>query len=128
MNEVGGPSGAYPNRPLSNSKIIDSIDLPWKNEAANKDFLIQKYIVEGLSMNQIAVLIGASKLTVWHALKDFGIPTRSKSQGQKKGRKSQMRYGYRRVNGAETPHLGEQRMIGVVQDLNQQGLSLRRIA
>lgn len=109
-------------------EIRDIIGLPGLFEAKTKEFLKQKYIKEGLSIKQIADEISSSRSFVWDALKRFEIPIRSRSEGQKKGRKSQTRYGVRILNGFETPHLGEQRVIVAAKEMCEQGLSLRKIA
>ncbi|MFZ3230215.1 MAG: recombinase family protein [Pseudobdellovibrio sp.] len=109
-------------------EISDIIGLPGLYEAKTKEFLTQKYIKEGLSIKQIADEISSSRSFVWDALKRFEIPIRNRSEGQKKGHKSQSRYGVRKVNGFETPHLGEQRVIIAAKEMHEQGLSLRKIA
>ncbi len=110
------------------SEIRDIIGLPGLFEAKTKEFLTRKYITEGLSIKQIADEISSSRSFVWDALKRFEIPIRSKSAGQAKGRKSQPRYGVRMLNGIETPHLGELRVIVAAKEMHDQGLSLRKIA
>lgn len=110
------------------SEIRDIIGLPGLFEAKTKEFLTQEYIKEGLSIQQIADEISSSRSFVWDALKRFEIPIRSRSEGQKKGRKSQTRYGVRMVNGFETSHLGEQRVIVAAKEMYEQGLSLRKVA
>lgn len=46
----------------------------------NKKWLIQKYRVERLSMNEIAELCGCSKMTISRALNEHGIESRSSRQ------------------------------------------------
>ncbi len=41
-----------------------------------REWLNQKYIVEGLDTTQIGHLVGRDPKSVWNWLKDFGIPTR----------------------------------------------------
>ncbi|MBC7466992.1 MAG: recombinase family protein [Bdellovibrio sp.] len=109
-------------------EIRDILGLPGLFEAKTKEFLTQKYIKEGLSIKQIAEEISSSRSFVWDALKRFEIPIRSRSEGQKKGHKSQAKYGIRMVNGFETSHLGEQRVIVAAKEMHELGLSLRKIA
>ena len=109
-------------------EVSDFIGLPGLFEAKTKEFLTQKYIIEGLSIYQISNEISSSRSFVWEALKRFGIPIRTKSEGQKRGRKSQPRYGMRILNGIETALLGEQRVIVAAKEMHAQGLSLRKIA
>lgn len=40
----------------------------------NKNFLHQKYVVEGLSSRKIAAIIGSSKTAVISNIKKFGLP------------------------------------------------------
>lgn len=42
----------------------------------DRDWLYQKYIVEGISADEIAVLVDRDPKRVWEWLRDYGIPTR----------------------------------------------------
>ena len=46
----------------------------------DKNWLYQKYIVEGLSIYQIAKIVGRDPKNVYNKLKDFGISTRSRAE------------------------------------------------
>ncbi len=92
----------------------------------NKNFLTQKYLVEGLSAKQIARIIFSSKMAVLDALARFGIPIRESHYHH--GQPSQPRYGKKFRKDKLVEHQVEQRVIGVVKDLHQKGLSLREIA
>ncbi len=50
----------------------------WQKRAkpVSKDWLIEKYIVEGLDCVQIGLIVGRDPKSVWSWLKDFGIQTR----------------------------------------------------
>jgi len=91
----------------------------------DKQFLTQKYVVEGRSISQIAAENFSSRAAVWAALVEFGIKRRG--QGKPGLRPSQLPYGYRRSDGLMVPHLGEQRIIALVQKLVADGMSLRRV-
>lgn len=92
----------------------------------NSIFLNQKYVVEGLSARQIAREIFSSKMAVLDALKRFGIPVRAPHYHH--GHPSQARYGqhYRKKKLVE--HHVEERVIAIIKELHDKGLSLRQIA
>lgn len=46
----------------------------------DKDWLYQKYIVEGLSTYDIGKIVGRNPKNVYNKLKDFGIPTRTRAE------------------------------------------------
>jgi hypothetical protein len=92
----------------------------------NKFFLHQKYVVEGLSVRQIAREIFSSKMAVLDALIRFGIPIREPHHHH--GNPSQPRFGKRFRKKFLVDDKVEQRVILVVQELRTQGFSLRKIA
>jgi hypothetical protein len=92
----------------------------------NRTFLHQKYVVEGLSAKQIAREIFSSKMAVLDALDDFGIPIRE--QHYHHGNPSQPRFGKRFRKNVLVDHKPEQKIVLVISELHQQGLSLRKIA
>jgi len=105
--------------------MIDTIWFSKKQPFQCRDLLHQKYIVEGLSTRQIAAEFFCSRSTIKKYLKEHGIELRRPHLNH--GRPSQPRYGQRLVRGSEVEHLTEQRVIKVVNDLREQGLSLRQI-
>ena len=107
-------------------QLLDSIKFSHTPPHKDKDFLHQKYIVEGLSAAQISSQIFSSKTAVLKGLKDVGIETRA--QHENHGNPSQPRYGYRLQKGKPVRHLAESRVIKAVDELRSQGLSLRQIA
>jgi hypothetical protein len=74
----------------------------------DKDFLFQKYTVEGANLAYIADLAGVSKTTVKDRVKSIGLK-RSDDEPQLRG---QVPYGWRLVKGKLVEHLGEQKIIG----------------
>ena len=92
----------------------------------NKIFLTQKYLIEGLSARQIAREIFSSKMAVLDALADFNIPIREPHKHH--GNPSQPRYGQKFKKRKLVEHKIEQRVIQIVKDLHEKGLSLRQIA
>jgi hypothetical protein len=92
----------------------------------DKEFLHQKYVVEKLSLAQIASQISSSKMVIGKYLRYFEIPLRAANQPH--GRPSQPKFGSRIQHGSVTTHLGERRVINAIQELRGQGLTLRQIA
>lgn len=64
----------------------------------NKEWLIQKYIIEELSTYDIAKIVKRNPKQVWHWLKGYGIKTRTTSEEIKKNS-----YSIKMQNG-EVPH------------------------
>lgn len=83
-------------------------------------------MVEGLSARQIAKEIVSSKMAVLDGLARFGIPVREPHFHH--GHPSQQRYGQKYRNHKLIEHKTEQRVISVVKDLHDKGLSLHQIA
>jgi hypothetical protein len=106
--------------------LIDSIEYNHAPKYLDKDFLHQKYVVEGLSTAQIASQIFSSKDSVQKGLRLVGIPARVPHQPH--GRQSQPRYGQKRVEGKVGEHKTEQRVINAVREMRANGLTLRAIA
>jgi hypothetical protein len=91
----------------------------------NKNFLTQKYVLEGLSARQIAKEIFSSKTAVLEALVRFGIPIREPHQHH--GHPSQPRYGKRFHKNKLIDYKVEKNIASIIKDLKAQGFSLRRI-
>jgi hypothetical protein len=83
-------------------------------------------VVEGLSARQIATEIFSSKMAVLDALAEFDIPIREPHHHH--GNPSQPRFGKRFRKKFLVDNKVEQRIILVVQELREQGFSLRKIA
>lgn len=92
----------------------------------NKFVVHQKYVVEGLSIRQIADEFLSSKEAVRKGLINAGIELRESNKPH--GRQSQVKYGQRRVNGKVVDFKMEQKIIVSAQQMWTQGLSLRQIA
>lgn len=88
-----------------------------------KSFLHQKYVVEGLSINQLVTLTMSSKTTVKKYLVDAGIPIREEelSLGPPK-------YGERYHNGRKVPNKRDLEIMETIQDLSKKGISATQIA
>jgi hypothetical protein len=110
---------------LGDSQVIDTIDFIHEQLWKDKDFLHQKYVLEGLSIAQIAAQILSSREAVRMGLIEHGI--KRKGQGKPGLRPAQVPYGYRLSNGVMVPHLGEQKVISSVKKMSNEGLSYRKI-
>ena len=72
----GGPSRSLYQKLFPPGKIVDSLSVPLFPPYKNKDLLHQKYVVEGLSIAQIAGQLRSSKSAIRGNLKRFSIPIR----------------------------------------------------
>jgi transposase len=54
-----------------------------RREIPGREWLYQKYIIEGLSANEIAVIVNRNSKRVWEWLKQAGIPTRPRGSYEK---------------------------------------------
>ena len=109
----------------SGPQVRDTIEFIYEQLWKDKDFLHQKYVLEGRSIAQISEEILSSRAAVRDALIEFGIAR--KPQGKPGLRPAQVPYGYRMSNGLMVPHLGEQRVLSSVRKMADEGLSYRKI-
>lgn len=110
---------------LGDSQVVDTIDFIHEPLWKDKDFLHQKYVIEGRSIRQISEEILSSRAAVRDRLIEFGI--KRKAQGKPGLRPAQVPYGYRLSNGMMVPHLGEQRVLASVKKMVGEGLSYRKV-
>jgi len=82
--------------------------------------------VEGLSIAQISAQIFSSQEAVRRGLLKVGIALREAHKPHRNP--SQVRYGQKKQRGRPVRHLDEERVITAIQEMRQQGLSLRQIA
>jgi len=87
----------------------------------NRDFLNQKYTVEGLSARHIALLIGCAHSTINDALERFGIAKTRRLGGH-------VPYGYKMANGHRVKHTREQKILQQIQTKNARGWSNVKIS
>jgi hypothetical protein len=92
----------------------------------NKSFLHQKYVVEGLSCEEIATQIFSARTTVLKYLKIHGIPVREIGRNQKKVRG--LAYGQKIKERILAEHKREQEIIFKIRELRDKGLSYWKIA
>ena len=93
----------------------------------DKAFVHQKYVIEGLSIKEIAREIFSSKAAISNALRRFDIPVREAHKPHN-GRVSSPSYGTKLRSGRASPHVAEQQMIETIKELRAQGLTLRKVA
>lgn len=105
--------------------LIDIIDFAYLKLWKEKDFLHQKYVIEGFSIAQISRQILSSRAAVRDGLSEFGIACLQRGRPGK--RPAQVAYGHRMVNGELLQHEGEQAVISVIQKMAGKGTSLREI-
>jgi len=122
----GGPSASQSQQERPPMQIIDTIRFFEPKLYKNKSFLHQKYVVEGLSVKQIASEIMSSTSTVRKWLLHFGIDLRSKSQHH--GNPAQLKFGQKRIKGIIQDYQREHRVIETIKYLRSQGMSFRAIA
>jgi hypothetical protein len=92
----------------------------------NKFFLHQKYVVEGLSCEEIATQIFSARTTVLKYLKIHGIPVREVGTNQKRTRG--LAYGQKVKQRTTAEHKREQEAILKMHELREKGFSYWRIA
>lgn len=88
--------------------------------------LHQKYIVEQLSIRQIAEEFLSSREAVRVGLINAGIELREACKPH--GRPSQIRYGKKIIKGKVVEYQAEIKVVTAVRQMRAQGLSLREIA
>lgn len=110
----------------SNLYLTDFIEFKHTPLYRNRDVLHQKYVVEKLSIRQIAKEITSSKEAIRANLIRFGIPLREKSKPH--GRPAQVPFGMRKVKGKLVAFKKELNVKEAVLEMRKQGMGLRVIA
>jgi hypothetical protein len=106
-------------------QLLDYIDFTYEPLWKDRIFLHQKYVLEGLSIAQIAAQILSSREAVRIGLVEHKIKRRL--QGKPGLRPAQLPYGYRLSKGVMVPHLGEQRVVSLIRKMSADRLSYRKI-
>ncbi len=115
------------NRCLSSTPyIIDVVGKLSKPLYKDKEFLHQKYVIEGWSLAQISRSICSSRQAVRNGLKRFGI--RARLPHRHHGRPAQPKFGQKVRKDIYEAHHAEQRVIASVLELKASGMGLRQIA
>ncbi len=97
-----------------------------KNPILNEDVLRQKYLVERLSIRQIAGELVSSKATISKYLHRYGIKV--KKRGTKELAPPNPAYGERRYGNRVVKNHEEQKVISLILNLHEAGYSFRAIA
>lgn len=105
------------------SNIIDFFHEP---EVLSKEFLYQKYVVEGLSCAEISRSVASSRTTILKRLKEYNIELRPVGSNQK--RKRGVGYGERLEKRRLIEHKRETEAIQKMCELRDKGFSYRKIA
>ena len=122
---MGSPIDSIPNFfPPANILIISC--LSEDSLYQNKSFLHQKYVVEGLSCEEIAAQIFSARTTVLKYLKIHGIPVRETGTNQKRVRG--LAYGQKIKERSLAEHKREQEAILKMRELRNKGFSFWKIA
>lgn len=125
FEKMGSPIYSIPNYfPPANISMISCLleDPLYKN----KSFLHQKYVVEGLSCDEIATQIFSARTTVLKYLKIHGIPVREVGSNQKRVRG--LAYGQKIKERSLAEHKREQEAILKMRELRDKGFSYWKIA
>ncbi len=126
ISKIGGSSDRDSHEKRPPTQVVVTLPFLLRRPFKDKNFLHQKYAIEGLSIAQISTEIGSSKEAVRNGLRRFDIDVRA--SGQHHGRPSQPRFGVKIRHGRSVDHEFEQGVIKSVHQLKSQGLSLRKIA
>ncbi|AYF45740.1 recombinase domain protein [Halobacteriovorax sp. BALOs_7] len=105
------------------SNIIDFFHEP---EVLTKEFLHQKYVVEGLSCAEISRSVASSRTTILKRLKECNIELRPVGSNQK--RKRGVGYGEKVEKRKLIEHKRESEAIQRMIALREKGFSYRKIA
>lgn len=92
----------------------------------NKSFLHQKYVVEGLSCQEIADNIFSARTTILKYLKEFGIEVRDTGSNQR--RKRGLAFGSKVQSRTIVEHKKELETLAKIRELRERGLSYWKIA
>ena len=106
--------------------LDETIDFTWRPLFKDQTFLHQKYVVERLSAEEVAVQSFSSKSTILKHLKVFGIPSREVNPGVR--RRRCVAYGLRMANRQLVEHQREQQALRRMADLRSKGFAFEEIA
>lgn len=123
--EMGSPAHSIPKYFPPSSILMKTsiyVDKPYEN----KFFLHQKYVVEGLTCEEIATQIFSARTTVLKYLKIHGIPVREVGTNQK--RKRGLAYGSKVQKRSVAVYKREQDTITKMRNLRDRGFSYWKIA
>jgi hypothetical protein len=106
--------------------LNDTLEFIWRPLFRDPTFLHQKYLVEGLSAEEVATQSFSSKASVLKYLKHFGIPVREINPGVR--RRRCLAYGMRMADRQLVTHQREQVALRKMRDLRAKGFTFETIA
>lgn len=106
------------------SELSKTIEFSVHGQVKNPEFLHEKYVVEKLSIAEIARLTSSSESTVLKYLRKAGV----KSRGVAGKSKSRLAYGEAWRHKQVVPHKAELATIERINSLRSQGFSYWKIA
>lgn len=127
--ERGGSGGASPQLSVLEfrpRKIEDFLDFRITPPYRDPSLLHQKYVIEGLSIAQIADQFSSSKEAVRKGILRAGIAVREAHLPH--GRPSQPRYGQKLNNCKLAGHKAEHRVVEAIMEMRANKMGLRQIA
>ena len=124
FNFNGGVFGIHCTENFPQIQVVDKITLEAKKPTIDEIFLKQKYVIEGLSSNEIAKLTFSSRPKITRLLKQYKIPLKTVTRRNKGGHV----YGYRRFGGKAIEMKKEQEVIGLIKSYREIGYSYQKIA
>lgn len=92
------------NRPITQSFCDNKCKGDWQRaqKPYTKEWLTQKYIVDGLSADDIALIVGRDPKRVWEWIRDYGIKTRPRGSDARQHFKPGHKLGVGRVHNDVT--------------------------
>lgn len=106
--------------------LLDTIEFPWMPLFKDPGFLHQKYVVEGLTADEVAALCFSAKSTVLKHLRLFGIPVRETNPGVRRHRC--VAFGQRMAGRQLVEHRREQEALHRMHELRAKGFTYENIA
>ncbi|PIP95183.1 MAG: hypothetical protein COW00_13595 [Bdellovibrio sp. CG12_big_fil_rev_8_21_14_0_65_39_13] len=106
--------------------MANIIDFFHEREVLTRDFLHQKYTLEGLSCAEISKLVASSRTTILKRLKECGVPIRKVGTNQR--RKRGIAFGQKIVDRKLKADKKEQELIRKISELRNCGYSYNSIA
>jgi hypothetical protein len=124
----GWPHGEYPNKVSSASYLVDFIQFKTLGPLLSREFLHQKYVIERLSMSQIARLVCSSTTSVHRYLTRYGLPIRTGADCHLALKGYGLAYGKKVQNRRLVANKKEIEVVAQMNELRAKGFSYQKIA